>query len=115
MKPNKLTPGFNLMWESSRMMLPEHKTLIQKKKQEQKQKKKPLLDEQELELFSNRLCAAYLNNQAVRLELFDTYQNRHLDGRIAKIDRLYSRLKLQTASEQQWILFEDIVGLAMAD
>ena len=25
MNPNKLTPGYNVMWESSRMMLPEHR------------------------------------------------------------------------------------------
>ena len=25
MNPNKLTPGYNIMWESSRMMLPEHR------------------------------------------------------------------------------------------
>ncbi len=25
MNPNKLTPGYNVMWESSRMMPPEHR------------------------------------------------------------------------------------------
>lgn len=34
MNPNKLTPGYNIMWESSRMMLPEHREqlLAQKRK-----------------------------------------------------------------------------------
>nr|WP_279402053.1 hypothetical protein [Piscibacillus salipiscarius] len=34
MNPNKLTHGHNLLWESSRMMLPEHKELLQQHQQQ---------------------------------------------------------------------------------
>lgn len=52
MTENKLTPGSNMRWESSRMILPEHRDAWNKRRAVTKRLPKPLLDEQRLqELF----------------------------------------------------------------
>jgi catalase (peroxidase I) len=49
---NKLTPGSNLLWESSRMILPEHKERILSHRDEVRRggrRERPVMDEQEWE------------------------------------------------------------------
>ncbi|GAK11940.1 YolD-like family protein [Geomicrobium sp. JSM 1781026] len=43
---NKLTPGSNMRWESSRMILPEHREAWLTHQQDTTKVKKPILDEQ---------------------------------------------------------------------
>ena len=58
MKENKLTPGSNMRWESSRMILPEHREMWLRHQKEDRMKFRPLWDEQQLEEFSHRLHEA---------------------------------------------------------
>lgn len=111
MKPNKLTPGFNLMWESSRMMLPEHKEAIQRKQLGQKKRPKPELDEQELVLLSDSVCLAYMKKQTVQLELHHPFRREVLSGQISKISPMEQRLKITSENGSRWILFSDILSL----
>ena len=55
MNPNKLTPGYNVMWESSRMMLPEHRSSCLRKRKEREFP--PELSEEQLNDM-NRIIAA---------------------------------------------------------
>ncbi|GIN92752.1 hypothetical protein J22TS1_38030 [Siminovitchia terrae] len=63
MKPNKLTPGYNLRWESSRMMLPEHVRALNDLSVDSKRVKKPQLDEQEWEQINETIHIAMEFNQ----------------------------------------------------
>lgn len=49
MNPNKLTPGYNIMWESSRMMLPEHREQLLAQKRKKKEYTPPPLSTDQLE------------------------------------------------------------------
>lgn len=44
---NKLTIGSNMMWESSWMMLPEHKERIRQHQRDLLKEEKPTLDDQQ--------------------------------------------------------------------
>lgn len=57
MNPNKLTPGYNVMWESSRMMLPEHREQLLAKKRKEREFRPPELSEEQLNDM-NRIIAA---------------------------------------------------------
>lgn len=46
---SKITPGSNMLWEGSRMILPEHKKAMLALNREQHRKVRPVFDDQELE------------------------------------------------------------------
>ncbi|NDI35671.1 YolD-like family protein [Chengkuizengella sediminis] len=52
MKENKLTEGSNMMWEASRIILPEHKEVINRYQEERNRKTKPVLAEEEVNIIS---------------------------------------------------------------
>lgn len=108
---NKLTPGANLLWESSRMMLPEHKKQIQKQRRALNIQTKPLLDEQEQEYQSQRLDTAFRANISIEIEVFDLYQNQLFLGKIKKINLNEQALYLKTATELEVIHFSNIINV----
>lgn len=60
----------NLLWESSRMMLPEHREQLLERRRRQKweqENRRPELDEQELERISYLLRESIETNQAVQV------------------------------------------------
>lgn len=109
MRPNKLTPGHNLMWESSRMMLPEHVRILQQHQREFQKKEKPGIDEQQAEIFSQMLYDALQSGRKIRLTLFHPYQGKHLVGRIHKFNPETEQFQLDTASER--IPFDEIIDV----
>lgn len=109
MRPNKLTPGHNLKWESSRMMLPEHVEILQQHQKAFQKKEKTEIDEQQAEIFSQRLSKAWQFGYKVRFSLFHSYQDKHVTGRIRKFDPETRQFQLDTDSE--WIWLTDVCDI----
>lgn len=112
MKQNKLTPGANLMWESSRMMLPEHVEALQNQATESKKKERPDFDEQHFEQVE-RMVRQYINSGLnLAIVIFGEFKDKEYDARITKYDPQLRRMKLEWiegAEEQyEWVLVEDI-------
>ncbi|WP_099157254.1 YolD-like family protein [Virgibacillus ndiopensis] len=97
MKPNKLTPGLNLMWESTRMMLPEHKQRIREHQKELLKKTKPILDEQQKLDIGFKLQCALHNDLTVEVKHFDNGDYLTAKGKLVKIDT--SKIKLNDGKE----------------
>lgn len=112
MKPNKLTPGHNLMWESSRMMLPEHKEQILQHQKELEKKTKPIMDEQQAEIFSHILFEAMVNKLNVKIKVFDPYNDRYVTGKILKLDPVRRQIKVSSQGESVWIKLEHIIDVS---
>ncbi len=112
MKPNKLTPGQNLKWEASRMMLPEHVTQLQQYRLDCRRKKRPELDEQQLEEFQRMLRDYIQSNIPLFLTIYGEFEDRDVRGKITKMDPLIKRVKLEfEEGEFEWISFHDIVDI----
>lgn len=106
---NKLTEGCNLLWESSRMMLPEHKEKIRSRRDEARRggkRERPVLDEQEWELIQAAVTRSKEQRQTIRLELFGPYGNETVEGVVEEVrpDRRQIRIS------GKWVKTEDIVG-----
>ena len=112
-KVNKLTPGANLLWESSRMMLPEHKEAIARHRRELQRKEKPVLDEQRLIELSHVLSEARQRRLDVRLVCMIRMQSRCSPGGI-KIDPVQRKMRLATAEGEVWISLDDILDARVA-
>ncbi|WP_100013232.1 YolD-like family protein [Lentibacillus sediminis] len=115
MKPNKLTPGHNMRWEASRMMLPEHKEVIRRQRQELNKKTKPILDEQELDRLAGLLHDALEYDIAVKIEIFHPYENRWLTGQVEKIAPGQKQMQIITENSLQWITMDDILEVLLQE
>lgn len=85
-KPNKLTPGSNLMWESSRMMLPEHKNRLVEHRHELQRRERIELDESELERIGKMMAQSIAERTLLRIQLYDEYGEG--DPLIGVVDRM---------------------------
>ncbi|WP_106497326.1 YolD-like family protein [Lentibacillus sp. Marseille-P4043] len=112
MNPNKLTPGRNLMWESSRMMLPEHKARIRQHQKELTKRTKPILDEQQIELFSGMISDAMQQGLDLRIQIFHPYQDHYVTGKVQKITP-EQKLKLVTLDGSEWVSFDEIMDVSV--
>lgn len=100
----------NGLWESSRMMLPEHKEAILRSSRSEERKQRTVLDEQELERISRILTASLQGKTQVRLRIFGEWQGREVLGTVTRVDPGGRRACLQTEAGPEWIAFADILG-----
>ncbi|MPY20059.1 YolD-like family protein [Paenibacillus glucanolyticus] len=102
----------NGLWESSRMMLPEHKETIIRRQLEEGRKDKPVLDLQEMELIEQALAESFHEHRAVSLRLFDEYEDTELTGIVVLIHTFRREIKLSMSEgEWQWIKIDEIVSI----
>ncbi|WMT42572.1 YolD-like family protein [Paenibacillus sp. D2_2] len=76
----------NGMWESSRMMLPEHKEAILRSNRHLQKRTRVQLDEQELERVSRILMESLHEGREIALRLFGEYEDRGLYGTVTRLD-----------------------------
>lgn len=107
---NKLTSGHNLLWESSRMMLPEHKERIVGHRESLKRKARPVLDEQEMEELALRIGESLEAGRPVTLKLYGELADREVTGVVTKIDPQAGRIRLRTAQGDVWTELRDVIG-----
>ena len=110
---NKLTSGSNLMWEASRMMLPEHKEAIIEHYNRPFIKAKPVLDEQRLEELSYQIQEAIAEHKQVAMELFAPLFEKQAVGYIAEVKP--NRLKLVNEAGVEWIALDEILNVRIQD
>lgn len=98
----------NGLWESSRMMLFEHRDAIIAKQEEKHRQPHPLLDEQQAERVAEKLSLAYQNKQPVQLTVFGEYGDYNVTGTITRIDPFRQRVFIR----ETWIPLADILEAA---
>lgn len=99
MKINKLTPNHNVLWESSRMMLPEHKEAIIAQLDHTTVKAKPQLDEQKLDEIANLIEESYYAKTRIHITTFDIQHENYFEGIVSFIDPLQKYIKLEDNEE----------------
>lgn len=112
MKANKLTPGSNLLWESSRMMLPEHVKAIRLHNKEKHKKVKPMLDEQRKEEIERNIRLVMRNHDEVDVTTFGEYRNEVYRGWITSVDSQLKKVKVEDDNgDMTWVHFDDILSI----
>ncbi|ASA23506.1 YolD-like family protein [Paenibacillus donghaensis] len=99
----------NGLWESSRMMLPEHKARILSDERETLRKEKPVLDEQKQEEIECTLALSLRSHVRVTVVLFDPFKDVEVSGFVTSIHTHSREFKLQWAEEWKWIDVDNIV------
>ncbi|GAE34372.1 YolD-like family protein [Halalkalibacter akibai] len=96
----------NLLWESSRMFLPEHKQALLQRKEELKKVEKPSLDEQELEEISQIVLDSLKHELDVKVTYWKDGFFRELTGIIDKVDLQLKRIKVKIGEEIDFIAID---------
>ncbi|MEI7027492.1 YolD-like family protein [Paenibacillus sp. y28] len=101
----------NGLFESSRMMLPEHKEAFLQSQHNLRQQPRPYLDEQEAECISLLLAESLRHQKEMTLVVFGEYGNKRLTGVVTQADPRQGLVKLQQDCAAVWISAADIVGV----
>lgn len=104
----------NGLFESSRMMLPEHKAQFAAKQKEIRYRGRPVLDDQALEQYALLLLESTERQTDVAICVYDPIQDEIVEGKVVKIDFTLQRVKVACARETVSIRFADIVNVTRA-
>ncbi|OIA99676.1 hypothetical protein AK95_21175 [Paenibacillus sp. LC231] len=101
----------NGLWESSRMMLPEHKETIIRRQLEEGRKGRPTLDPQEMELIEGALAESFHEHRMITVRLFDEYEDTELTGIVVLIHTFRREIKLSVPEGAwHWIKVDNITS-----
>lgn len=108
----------NGLWESSRMMLPQHKEAIIQDHLRHDQHTCPILDEQALEEIERALNQSFRERRKVMLHIFDSTKGEQLEveGIVGTIQTVKREIKLAVAiGEWKWVRMEQIIFAVIDD
>ncbi|WP_025686519.1 YolD-like family protein [Paenibacillus maysiensis] len=101
----------NGLWESSRIILPEHKEAYLKLMTDRQRRGKPELDEQEVQLIEQVLIDSYNSRTAVTLLVFSPFDDEELTGVVTSINTGRREVKLSRGEDDfSWVKLEDIIS-----
>ncbi|WP_163538334.1 YolD-like family protein [Gracilibacillus sp. YIM 98692] len=111
MKANKLTHGSNLLWESSRMMLPEHKEVINQHLEAKKDVKKPILSEDQLEEMERTMQEAMEFDKKVDVVFHHNKRMHTVEGFILKA--VEGRIEVDASDGIDFIKIKNVVDISI--
>ncbi|MFC4387536.1 YolD-like family protein [Gracilibacillus marinus] len=106
---NKLSIGSNLLWESSRMMLPEHVEVLMEHDRRRDEVEKPIVAEDKWTEIQYTIQEALQFNKEVTVTFYANRRIKHASGTILKINN--DRLDLDVADGIDWIKMEDLLDV----
>ena len=110
MRTTKITPGSNLRWESSRMILPEHKQALLEYRKAQNKKKKPEIDEQQWEEFEWTMQEAKEDGEMLRFTFWEDGDFCEVMGYFF-INESQKQFHVEYEEEVFYIPFDSIVSI----
>jgi hypothetical protein len=96
----------NLLWESSRMFLPEHKHALLERKEELKKVEKPELDEQELHAIGLIVLDSLKHELAVKVIYWHDGFFREQIGIIDKVDLHLKKIKIKMDEDIHFVAID---------
>ncbi|MCC3381875.1 YolD-like family protein [Paenibacillus farraposensis] len=101
----------NGFWESSRIILPEHREGILRLMKEEQRRSKPELDDQETRLIERALIDSYNRRTEVTVTVFDPFDDITIVGVVTSINTGHREVKLSRGEDDfSWIKLEDIIS-----
>ncbi|MGM0879412.1 MAG: YolD-like family protein [Bacillota bacterium] len=99
----------NGLWESSRMMLPEHKAAINEHENALRQRQRVELDEQEWEHVARSVAESLQQRHQITLRLFHPVEELTVIGIVDRVDQMKGRFMV----DGEWFSIKDIEGAVM--
>lgn len=103
----------NGLWESRRMMIPQHKERINLNLKEHKLKKRPTLHEDEWETIVHNLSISMNEKETVEVSLFGKYEDKIYVGIVTRVIQHQKKFRLDIDDYYEWIDFKEIVSVRL--
>ncbi|WP_372814798.1 YolD-like family protein [Paenibacillus sp.] len=103
----------NGLFESSRMMLPEHKEAYILHQQNLRKNSPPQLDDQEMERISMLIAESMQFRKQVTVVLFGEFDVQKITGVVTKIDPQQKNVRLNQDNDYIWIKVADITDVML--
>ncbi|SDZ35502.1 YolD-like family protein [Thermoactinomyces sp. DSM 45892] len=113
MKGNELNRG-NLLWESSRMFLIEHREQLIDQRRKQKEYVPPVLDEQKLDELNQLLNQAYQDDRVVIATYVGKYEPKTFSGFVERVDLHARKFLLVNGTYEKWLSFQTTLNIEWA-
>lgn len=97
----------NGFWESSRIILPEHRASLISQRRETFAKEKPILDGDELDIIYRKITESFTNKTEITLILFDRFEDTRAIGVIERVDTFGRRVRM----DGEWFPVENITAI----
>jgi hypothetical protein len=99
-----------IKWQG--FFMPEHKKMLREAWEEDKKQKKPVLDEQEIEIFNQNLAESLQNSTLISIKL---YKNGYIESfgpvKVLQVDLNIGKIKVIDEKEYiHYLRFDDVVG-----
>src|SRR5689334_21254958 len=96
----------NGLWESSRMIMPEHRVKMVEDRRKLNVRKRPTLAEDEIEAIERLISESFAEKTAITLILFDEYEDCRAVGVVQRIDSGRQRVMI----DGDWFALADVIG-----
>jgi hypothetical protein len=103
----------NGLWESSRMVLPEHRIRMFKHNEERGYKEKPSLHEDELEMLFQNINYSINQREIVSMTVFGVGQDRVINGVVTYINYDKKKLRIEFDDGYEFVDFDEIINVRM--
>lgn len=103
----------NGLWESSRMMLPQHKERIIEHRSRDNITTKPFLHEDEIEIISLNLRMSLSYTIEADIELFNEFGNKTVKGIVTSVSNSGKKIKLETDTGYELLNFDELVSVKL--
>lgn len=108
---NHLKRG-NMLWEGSRIILPEHREALLDLQREKQKRSRPNLDEDQLSLINHVIMASLYSKSEIVLTVYTPTDELKLIGYVVRVEQHKEKLLLQSESGDVWI---DLIDVLSAD
>ncbi|MGM1044778.1 MAG: YolD-like family protein [Bacillota bacterium] len=105
----------NGLWESSRMMLPQHKEQIIEHNKHLNKRVKPILHDDEWEMMIQNVNLSFNYTEEVTVEVFDEYENRRVKGIVTSVSSFAKKMKIECDEGFEWIDFDELVSVKLVN
>lgn len=101
----------NGLWESSRMMLPQHREAFVSKQKAEPLRPAPILHDDEYELMIRYLKESYYTKKMIDIDWLNERRSERLTGCVEQLDENSQRIKMKQQDGSVWIPISLITGI----
>ncbi|WFR61045.1 YolD-like family protein [Paenibacillus amylolyticus] len=105
----------NGLWESSRMMLPQHKERIIQHRTHIHVQTKPILHEDEWEIMAQHIEMSLNYTLPATIEIFHESGNRYIHGIVTSVSTFGKKIKIEMENGFEWVDFDQLVAVKLEE
>ncbi|CAM3303830.1 hypothetical protein HP548_12160 [Paenibacillus taichungensis] len=105
----------NGLWESSRMMLPQHKERIIQHRTQIHVQAKPLIHEDEWEIIAQNLRMSLNYTLVASIELFHERGNKYVKGIVTSVKDFGKKFKVETDTGFETLDYDQMVSVKLEE